>query len=257
MIAPELEALLRPAAQILADCLGMRAANPRDVQRSAAMLESCIRSWQREMEARVFFPSYPAQDGQPWWMHPNREAVKATLTDGGTVSLFEAAVLIGDRVLSDPAALIADPQELSTLVVCAWLHGEIDPRRPGALVRYSDHPGEVPNLAWELYPNEVDAFALKRWGSAVFASEAPSAGRSAEAPSAGRSPDLRYREAYRLAAECRANGMKKAAAIAQAVEQAYPDATESERTRAASRLNDDLKPSKTPAWANLPTPRGP
>lgn len=147
------------------------------------------------MDERFYFPFYPAtgeiaplpeidwSKGAPsymeqlrkhlgnsgalelWWMYPSREAVHSIFNDGGTLSLLDAAIAIGERIASNPGALVVESPELFT---CAWLKGEIDPRAPGTLARYSDHPSEIPDMDWRLYPEEVNDFAVKRWGQTVF-----------------------------------------------------------------------------------------
>lgn len=182
MAAPELDNLLRPAAELLHECLD-KDATPRQMERATMMLERCWRSWKREMEGRLFFPTYPQDD---WPFHIDREAIDAA-SDGGPVSLFEAAILIGDRVSHLAASMVTKAPELFT---CAWARGEIDPRCPSTLVKYSDHPGEVPDLSWVLYPEEVDAFALERWGETIFARSDPEPVTTEDSANAGSSePD--------------------------------------------------------------------
>ncbi|MBK1716664.1 hypothetical protein [Thiocystis violacea] len=233
MTTQKLDDLLLHAAELLSECLN-KDATSRQMERAAMMLERCWRSWQREMEWRLFFPFYPAKGKRPpeplpeidfdaahskdperrkpvmeqlraklgddgslddWPLYLDREAIDAAL-DGGPVSLFEAAVLIGDRVSCLAAPLVLEAPELFT---CAWARGEIDPRHPSTLVKYSDHPGEVPDLSWKLYPEEVDAFAMERWGEAIFARSDPEPVTTEDSAKAERSePDLGPRTPHTL-----------------------------------------------------------
>jgi hypothetical protein len=168
------------------------------------VLAAMARSWAREMDSRLYFPLYgkaddersasellaldldDSEDAKPaweqiqdafsddvsvadWHWYPNREAIDE-LPSYESLTLFEVAVLIGDRILGDrilggPWKLIGKAPELFATEL---LRGAIDPRHPLSGLRYSDNRGEVPDMRWRLPREEIQAFAMLRWDREVY-----------------------------------------------------------------------------------------
>jgi hypothetical protein len=132
-------------------------------------------SWITEMSSRLYFPRYGDSEGElrpgqirAWnvadLVQPNREAIDE-LPSYESLTLFEAAVLIGERILGGPWKLIGKAPELFATEL---LRGAIDPRHPLSGLRFSDDPSEVPDLSWRLRREELQAFAMLRWNRKVY-----------------------------------------------------------------------------------------
>ncbi|MBK1720400.1 hypothetical protein CKO27_22700 [Thiocystis violacea] len=150
------------------------------------------------MAERRFFPFYPLKgigaplprtlETQPldqlrkrlgadaaleaWSQYPDLQAIDQLFTEasGDTaapLSLYEAALMIGRRLLDTPSALNGRSAELFATQI---RRGTIDPRHPRTLIRYSDHPPEreIPDLTWRLLPQELQTFAIAQWGHALY-----------------------------------------------------------------------------------------
>lgn len=84
------------------------------------------------------------------------------------VSLFHAGIMIGERIRGGATSLLL---RMSDMFIGAILAGELDPRHPITGIKFSDHKADdlgLPDLTWSLYPEELQAFALKTWGLPVY-----------------------------------------------------------------------------------------
>lgn len=159
---------------------------------------ACAQSWKALMAERRFFPFYPLQGlgatlprtlkAQPlgrlrerlgadaaleaWSQYPDVQAIDQLFTSasGDTalpISLYEAALMIGRRLLDAPSALNGRAAEFFATQI---QRGAIDPRHPRTLIRYSDHPPEteIPDLTWRLLPQELQDFTIAQWGRALY-----------------------------------------------------------------------------------------
>ena len=202
-----------------------------------ALRDRFNRSWYKELENRILFPFYPApctdapiafkaihrpaspdeiplreaiakqlgEQGslEEWWLFPDREVIASLYSPNpidGTdeVSLFEAAIMIGERIRGDASRLLF---KMSDVYVEALLAGELNPRHPVTGIKFGDPKATglgLPDLYWRLYPEELQAFALKTWGLPVYTEDElrgeralpvaePSEGNSASEPPVHRS----------------------------------------------------------------------
>jgi len=100
------------------------------------------------------------------------------------VSLFHAGIMIGERIRGGATSLLF---RMSDMFIGAILAGELDPRHPITGIKFSDQKADglvLPNLAWRLYPEEIQAYALKTWGLPVYTDEELEGKSSITAPSA-------------------------------------------------------------------------
>ena len=189
--------------------------------------ENLDRSLIDELENKYYFPRYP-DDG--WTLFPDRQEIDClyshvfykidgtgprnepiSLDGTDTLSLFDAAILIGDRILGRPAALLSG---LSNMYTEAILTGELVPRHPRTLIKHGDPKGVgLPDLTWQLFPEELEAFSLRTWGRTVYTeAEVPSKIDLDEAPGPiSKKTYLRIIKALtRALADSHPNAMKKA-----------------------------------------------
>ncbi|EGV32614.1 hypothetical protein ThidrDRAFT_1099 [Thiorhodococcus drewsii AZ1] len=158
----------------------------------------CAQSWKALMAERRFFPFYPLKGIgaalprtaesptfdqlrqrlganaalEAWSRYPDVQAIDQLFTEasGDTaspISLYEAALMIGRRLLDTPSALNGRAAEFFATQI---RRKAIDPRHPRTLIRYSDHPpeSEIPDLTWRLFPQELQDFAIAQWGRTLY-----------------------------------------------------------------------------------------
>lgn len=170
--------------------------------------QACASSWLEELSARLYFPFYPVNDKGPiipsketprleygpnskpavqqlldilgeeaalenWFSYADREAINelfqpCPISGEDSVSLFELSLMIGERILGNSISLLSVSwQDWAGFLIT----GSVEPRHPMTLLRWREHPFDIPNLTWRLYPKEVQDFALSRWGQGVYTEE--------------------------------------------------------------------------------------
>lgn len=110
---------------------------------------------------------------EEWVLFPDDEEIASLFypnpIDGtDEVSLFHAGIMIGERILGRAGRLVV---HMSDIFIKAILESELDPRHPRTGIKFSDHKADdlgLPDLTWSLYPEELQAFALKTWGLPVY-----------------------------------------------------------------------------------------
>ncbi|MBK5965232.1 hypothetical protein CCR95_14325 [Thiocystis minor] len=116
------------------------------------------------------------------------------LSGDDSISLFEAAILLGYRLKGSPWALIGK----APIRFAEWfLSGQIDPREPGSLVPFSKLPfiapvdlqdePRIPDMTWRLWPRDIDRLALAIWGETIF-QEQDGVSDQAPAPTINQAP---------------------------------------------------------------------
>lgn len=106
------------------------------------------------------------------WRHLySVEAIRSLFNDGwvveldDSISLGEAAIMIGYRILGGPAYGV----ELApSLFAEAIVRGDLIPRHPATRLSYRDNWGELPDLSWRIYPRELQALTEKLWGKDIY-----------------------------------------------------------------------------------------
>jgi len=160
-------------------------------------------SWFEEMKHRLYFPFYSEngkgailrkdlpnidyKDAKPridqlkdalgedakladWPFYPDDEAIAelfypSQIDGDDTVTLFEASIMIGARLLDGPHTLAL---RASAFFAAELLNGAIDPLEPFMRVRWSRQPRQTPDLTWRISPIELQKFAREVWGNGVY-----------------------------------------------------------------------------------------
>lgn len=161
-------------------------------------------SWFEEMKHRLYFPFYSedgegailrkdlpnidySKDAKPrtdqlkdvlgedakladWPFYPDDEAIAelfypSPIDGDDTVTLFEASIMIGERLLKGPHALAL---KAPAFFAAQLLNGTIDPRDPFTRICWSRQPLQTPDLTWRVSPIELQTFTLELWGSGVY-----------------------------------------------------------------------------------------
>jgi len=178
--------------------------HPEQLPRLTEIVAAMQESWFKEMNYRQFFPFYSengegailrkdlpkidySKDAKPridqlkdalgenakladWPFYPDDEAIAelfypSPIDGDDTVTLFEASIMIGARLLGGPHTLAL---RASAFFAAELLNGAIDPLEPFMRVRWSRQPRQTPDLTWRISPIELQKFAREVWGSGVY-----------------------------------------------------------------------------------------
>lgn len=170
----------------------------------------------RELDERMYFPFFPAQGTSPhlsikeipadptplkemhpghaikrllalygehvaleeWLLYRDHAAIAelfspSPINGSGDVSLFEAALMIDNRIIRDELGFVlAAPALFATAIA----RGDLDPRHPRTLIKYSENAKEglaygYPDMAWRLFPADLQSFSMGHWGRPVYTAD--------------------------------------------------------------------------------------